>query len=102
MGLSQGAVTPPRFKKPTGFGWFFFVCTRGSIPLIMEWTPLPDDSASALPRAETGNFEPKAATSVRTTKWNRTVLCLVPGQVHTIEVRAKAAQALVRELTVGA
>lgn len=44
--------------------------------------------------AETVDFGPKPRTSVRTTKWNRIVLCPVPGQVHAIAARAKAAQVL--------
>ena len=41
--------------------------------------------------AETVDFGPKPGTSVRTTKGNRIVLCPVPGQVHAIAARAKAA-----------
>ncbi len=51
--------------------------------------------------AETVDFGPKPGTFVRTTKWNRTVLCPVPGRVHAIVARAMAVQALAPYLVVG-
>src|SRR5690606_31255880 len=51
--------------------------------------------------AETVDFGPKQGTFVRTTKWNRTVLCPVPGRVHAIVARAMAVQALAPYLVVG-